>query len=371
MCQYSKDTLQPKPLDLPTGAKEHILVVQDESIFHVNDRACSVYLAEGQNVLRQKGNGHAIHVSDFLDEKSLSGQLSLTHAQLKAHENLAPECKLKVTDARKIIYPGKNSDGWWDMRQLLEQMESAIDIFEYIHPSAVGVFAFDCSSAHKALSEDALNVNNMNIKPGRKKACLRNTVIPEDIPAPQHAGIADMRGVPQKMCFSDDHPDPNLCGLPKGMMQVLKERESVWEILSDGGCRKPVGICKRCQLSQKKRDALAWAELLESSGQDHQADNEESEVPEDSGAMADKVVKLDHWCCMKHVLALQSDFAQEKPYLQKRIEERGHKCIFLLKFHCELNAIEMYWGFAKSSEIISLSDMNLNLISYEIQGIEI
>ena len=353
MCQYSEDTLELKPLDLPASAQEHILIVQDESIFHVNDHARSVYLAEGQNVLRQKGNGHAIHVSDFLDKKSLTGRLSLLHEQLLEHEKLKPECKLKVTDACKIIYPGKNSDRWWDMSQLLEQLEKAIDIFEYIHPGAVGVFVFDCSSAHEALSEDALNVNNMNIKPGSKKARLHDTVIPNNNPAPQHPGINDTCGIPQKMYFPDDHPDPKLHGQPKGMMQVLKERESVWEVLSDGGRKKPVGICKRCQLSQKKQDALARAELLENAGQDHQVDNEETDpVPEDSGAMVDKAVE-DLWCCMKHVLALQSDFAQEKPYLQKRIEERGHKCMFLPKFHCELNAIEMYWGFAKSSSSIS------------------
>ena len=66
-------------------------------------------------------------------------------------------------DARKIIYPGKNADAWWDMAQLLMQINDAIPIFEYLHPEAIGIWVFDCLSAHKALADDALNMKNMNI----------------------------------------------------------------------------------------------------------------------------------------------------------------------------------------------------------------
>ena len=52
-------------------------------------------------------------------------------------------------------------------------------------------------------------------------------------------------------------------------------------------------------------------------------------------------------CCMRRVLSLQSDFQNEKPLLQLVIEKAGHKCLFLPKFHCELNPIEMVWGQAK------------------------
>jgi hypothetical protein len=30
------------------------------------------------------------------------------------------------------------------------------------------------------------------------------------------------------------------------------------------------------------------------------------------------------------------------------IKEQGHKCVFIPKFHCELNSIEMYWGYLKA-----------------------
>ena len=33
--------------------------------------------------------------------------------------------------------------------------------------------------------------------------------------------------------------------------------------------------------------------------------------------------------------------------LQELYEDTGHLCMYYLKFHCELNFIEQYWGNAK------------------------
>ncbi|KIJ50479.1 hypothetical protein M422DRAFT_159765, partial [Sphaerobolus stellatus SS14] len=38
---------------------------------------------------------------------------------------------------------------------------------------------------------------------------------------------------------------------------------------------------------------------------------------------------------------------QQKSLVQEVIEEAGHLCIFLPKFHCELNFIEFFWGAVK------------------------
>ena len=47
-------------------------------------------------------------------------------------------------DARQIIYPGgPNKTPYWDTKQLLAQVASAIDIFEEKHPNKVAVFVFD------------------------------------------------------------------------------------------------------------------------------------------------------------------------------------------------------------------------------------
>ena len=44
---------------------------------------------------------------------------------------------------------------------------------------------------------------------------------------------------------------------------------------------------------------------------------------------------------MAHILSKQDDFANQISVLESVIREAGHECIFLSKFHCELNPIEM------------------------------
>ena len=68
----------------------------------------------------------------------------------------------------EIVNPVKGHDGWWDLKQLMDAMVHAVDIFEFTHPGKVGVWLFDCSLAHVGLTPDTLNVNNINTKLGGK-----------------------------------------------------------------------------------------------------------------------------------------------------------------------------------------------------------
>jgi hypothetical protein len=62
---------------------------------------------------------------------------------------------------------------------------------------------------------------------------------------------------------------------------------------------------------------------------------------------------------MEKCLGTEVDFIAEKPLLQLVVEEAGHLCMLLAKFHCELNPIEMYWGYSKKSKYKSrLTYMN-------------
>ncbi|KZT56484.1 hypothetical protein CALCODRAFT_435737 [Calocera cornea HHB12733] len=46
-------------------------------------------------------------------------------------------------------------------------------------------------------------------------------------------------------------------------------------------------------------------------------------------------------------MGTQPDFMAQKPWVQEILEGAGHQCLFLPKFHCELNFIEYFWGAVK------------------------
>jgi hypothetical protein len=85
-----------------------------------------------------------------------------------------------------------------------------------------------------------------------------------------------------------------------------------------------------------------------------------------------KTAPESEWCCMYCVLLLQEDFATEKLMIQHYIESCGHVCMFLPKFHCELNPIELLWGYAKYYEFyccFPLYSYHANLNTQTIQVI--
>ena len=55
-------------------------------------------------------------------------------------------------------------------------------------------------------------------------------------------------------------------------------------------------------------------------------------------------MKLDE---MRAELASHQDFKEEKTRIEHFLNQKGHGCIFLPKFHCEINPIERCWAQAK------------------------
>ncbi|KAK0467486.1 hypothetical protein IW261DRAFT_1553872 [Armillaria novae-zelandiae] len=188
-----------------------------------------------------------------------------------------------IADAREIIYPGLKGDAWWDTEQLLKQIKHAIAIHNHVQPDTIALFVFDQSSAHALLLPNALNAWNMNKSNGGKQKLCKDTIIPQSNPS------MEQHGQWQKMTMED--------GLVKGMEVVLTERG--FNVLKMKAKCSPV-----CPIENKD-------------------------------------------CCMAQLLSHQEDFKNQILMLAMVIQEVGHECIFLLKFHCELNPIEIYWGWCK------------------------
>ena len=96
-------------------------------------------------------------------------------------------------------------------------VERAIPIFEARFPGCQALFAFDNASSHAAFSPDALIAKHMNLSPGGKQSKMCSTYFGE--------------GIQQEMVFPLNYHIPKLRGQPKGLKQVLTERE-LWP---DGG----------------------------------------------------------------------------------------------------------------------------------------
>ncbi len=186
-----------------------------------------------------------------------------------------------IKDARCIIYPGSGGDPWWDHVQLLAQVDRAIKIFEEAHPNCVALFVFDQSSAHASLGPDALRAFDMNKSNGGGQRKQKDTMIPMDNPC------AEFRGKPQKMTTTE--------GKAKGLKQTLEERG--FDVQGMRAKCSPV-----CRIENTN-------------------------------------------CCMARLLSKQDDFRLQESLLEQKIKARDHVCVFLPKFHCELNPIEMVRSF--------------------------
>ena len=128
------------------------MLPQDKCNVSTNDSRRHVWLTKDQQPLKRKGNGRGVHILDWICEPS--GQLVLSPEQVAAQMLLPKAKQLRVFYARKIIFPGKGHNAWWNLDQLREQTKDAVDIFEYIHPNRVGIWIFDCSSAHEGYVAD-------------------------------------------------------------------------------------------------------------------------------------------------------------------------------------------------------------------------
>jgi len=198
-------------------------------------------MEDGKQPLRPKARGKGLMVSDFLTP---GGRLTVPDAisDTEVTAQLLPR-----RYATEYFIYGK--DKYWRGDDMVDHtVNVAIPIFNAAFPGCQALFLFDNASSHSSYADDALRVENMNLKPGGKQGWLRDNFIYE-------------KGIPQPMRFPDDYYDRELAGKQKEIKQVLNER-GLWPerglmlecptTHDRPGCKPEGGCCARRVLGAEK-----------------------------------------------------------------------------------------------------------------------
>ena len=147
-----------------------IFITHDESTFNANDGRWQVWQEKNHSILRPKGRGKGIMVSDFLLPWSQLNLLSLSDTD--QNELVSSEIPLEAVEYFEY---GKNNDGYWKGENLLKQVvEKALPIAEALYPGYQLLFLFDNATSHSVFASDALQVDEMNKGSGGQQKFLRN-----------------------------------------------------------------------------------------------------------------------------------------------------------------------------------------------------
>lgn len=155
-----------------------------------------------RGIIRKKGKGRAIHVSAFLTDSI---------GVLRVDQEAADRLKRLRLEATETIISGVNNEGCWTAERLLSQLVVVITMFEETHLDVVGIFLFDNSTCHGALSDGALVASRMNVGPGGKQSRMNPTRW-EDSAGVWHE---------QDMAYPPNHD--KIPGQAKGMKVILQE----------------------------------------------------------------------------------------------------------------------------------------------------
>ena len=132
----------------------------DETTFQINDDQGTFWGTKGTIIMKPKGKGSGIIVSDFIDEKS--GYLSLTQEEYDRAKQIDPNIWIQV---RCYLEYGESREGYWNCDRFMEQIKMAVKIAEIKYPKSENrnhVWVFDHSSCHAAMPDDALDVRKQN-----------------------------------------------------------------------------------------------------------------------------------------------------------------------------------------------------------------
>ena len=199
----------------------------------------------------------------------------------------------------KFFEAGVNREGWFNNEDLVKQYIDTEPLMKRLHPECELLFGFDNSMNHHARAPGGLDAALLNLSDGG-------------------ANVKNMRDgwYLNETGERVIHKMQNELGVQKGIRKILLERK---KFLNSKGFPQNLlcAYCKTNTTEAERAEALAMG-------------------------------FIDERCCARHTLSKEPDFLEQEEWLTEVVKGRGHKIIFFPKFHCELNFIEMVWGWMKS-----------------------
>ncbi|CAB1098143.1 unnamed protein product [Ectocarpus sp. CCAP 1310/34] len=336
---------------------------------------------------RQEGDGVDGHAVKFVQDA------------VKLLKAMPDDCGVTKTEndpstGAVIMTVGQNQDGFWNNERMCKQIPGLIAIHELTsEPHRPLVMVFDNSTGHAAYETSALVASHINKGPGGGQAILddflddegnlvRTTfragdkllfkaqVYAAKTPEQLKAEEEELKRNPKyKKPRNGDNlgefaagteirasgRTSRLIGQAKGGQQMLMEM-GLWDVPGEDPVR--VLECKACKgeraatraaITSFNRGGEGRQQALDDAARRDETDGESAGSPGEgaAGGAAGNHVGTRSRCCIGRVFAELKAFKMELNKIEKMFKKAGHICIFLAKYHPELNAIERYWGYVK------------------------
>eukprot|EP01040_Poterioochromonas_malhamensis_P008028 gene8028-8678_t len=329
--------------NLNNDQQEHILNFHDESCVHSKETCSRCWRRQRSGKIKNKSKGDPFMISAYISNED-------------------------GFHCARTIEPGAaaNKDDYWTSKDLLKQAEEHLLSFTSNHPNTCTVDIYDNSSGHSCKAADALEHKKLNLSVGharkeepririgwyllndqRKQQSMR-FLVGDILLVPVSKGSdlnqtrkASIDYAPNTRIDSVQH---ELFGVVKGCKQVLLERKVPFSEIA----------CARNQAKRKIEDHQKAVQ--EEFANNRSKDDDKIFLAFLSLKSAEEVEDfLDSiGCdCPRCKLSQQPDFNEIQSALEdlyKNFNEENntnHICLFLPKFHPELNPIERVWQVIK------------------------
>lgn len=251
---------------------------------------CTFYCNEGKKFFWMENR------KKKLLPKSKGKSIMLSGFVCPCHGFMSATINGEVINSYLKFYAGTQREGWFTNQDLVKQINVCAPLFQFMHPDCDILLAFDNSMTHRSHAPDALDAmsSNLNLGDGGKNCQpIRNGWYINK----------DEEKIIQNMQYEN--------GIQKGIKQILLERD----LFKDNQGRYGLFLqCRDCREKVPRNQ--------------RQNNNEK--------------------CCARYVLSQQPDFMEQESWLIETAKKHNFSVIFYPKYHCELNFIEILWGYIKS-----------------------